>query len=218
MEKEKFQMASPAIVEADYSPEDKENICRDIFERLSAIDISEVTEKKQGLTYLPWAPAERILLTEFPDFTSHIYWFKHADDWHPCFRDETGYMVKVGLTIRGVHRAEMLPVWEGRPPKSIEQPSSMDINTAIKRCGVKAAARRGLGLNLYAGEDLPPDKVETASREQQRESITVEQIKLIEQQADAERIDKYLQTKSYMSLADLSFLEAQGIIHKLGGE
>ena len=39
-------------------------------------------------------------------------------------------------------------------------PNAFQINTSIQRCLVKAIALHGLGLYIYAGEDLPTTELE----------------------------------------------------------
>lgn len=136
----------------------------EIFENLASIDVSKHVEKKQispsvQLSYLSWVWAYMTLIKEYPESTVEIepYYFNdqngcvQCQDYHPC---PMGYMVKVKISVEGYERVEMLPVIDNKN-KSIENPTSMDINTAIQRCKVKCMAQFGLGLNLYAGEDLP---------------------------------------------------------------
>lgn len=96
---------------------------------------------------------------------------------HPYLKSHTGYFTVVGVIIKGIEKIEKLPVLDKRN-KSIEQPDSFDINTTTKRCWVKAMAQWGLGLYIYAGEDVP-DTVEKATppnvKPAQVETITDEQ-------------------------------------------
>lgn len=214
-----FEVATPEIkATIQYDFEEQVEKCREIFQRLSAVDISGEVQKKQGLTYLPWAAAERILMTEYPGFVRHIYWFNNGGRWYPYFSDETGYMVKVGLTIEGIHKAEMLPVWDGRPPKSTENPTSMDINTALKRCGVKAAALWGLGLNIFIGEDLiERTQINTSSPPQPPYTGAKKKLRMISKEQQ-EEIEYLLAEQGIASLTKFAELHEDwsGFTHALG--
>lgn len=126
-----------------------------IFENLSAVDVNEHTEKKNGLTYLSWAWAWAELLKRYPDSNYTVYenkdgWFYHTDG-------KTAW-VKTGVTVEGKEYIEMLPVMDFRNRSiPVEAVTSMDVNKAIQRSLTKAVARHGLGLYIYAGEDLPED-------------------------------------------------------------
>jgi hypothetical protein len=72
----------------------------------------------------------------------------------PFLRTELGYFVEVAVTVQGVTLSQIHPVLDQRN-QPIAEPSAFDINTSIQRCLVKAIALHGLGLYIYAGEDLP---------------------------------------------------------------
>lgn len=123
------------------------------FQTLNAINVNEKTEKKNGLTYLSWAWAWGEIKKAFPDATYTIYentdgWFYHTDG-KTCW-------VKTGVTVNGIEHIEYLPVMDFRNASiPYEKVTSFDVNKAIQRSLTKAAARHGLGLYIYAGEDLP---------------------------------------------------------------
>ena len=74
----------------------------------------------------------------------------------PYFASKAGVMVKVGVTANDIEHINYLPVMDFRNQAiSSEKVTMMDINKAIMRCTVKAIALHGLGLYIYAGEDLP---------------------------------------------------------------
>jgi len=73
----------------------------------------------------------------------------------PYMRTDTGYYVEVEVTIDEVSRSQVHPVLDHRN-KPVDKPNAFDINTSIQRCLAKAIALHGLGLHIYAGEDLPP--------------------------------------------------------------
>lgn len=121
------------------------------FEALSAIDVSEFTEKKGQFTYLSWADAVNVLLKHYPDATWEV---AHNHDGWPYFPCPAGAFVEVTLTINSVPRTQIHPVLDYRN-KPISEPDSFQVNTAIQRCLAKAISLHGLGLYIYRGEDLP---------------------------------------------------------------
>lgn len=128
------------------------------FEILNGIDVGGHTEKKNGLTYLSWAWAWAEVKKAYPDASYKIY--ENADGWF-YFTDGKTCWVKTGVTIEGLEHIEYLPVMDFKN-KSIpaDAVTSFDVNKAIQRSLTKACARHGLGLYIYAGEDLPePPKV-----------------------------------------------------------
>ena len=125
------------------------------FKQLNSINCNDKTEKKNGLTYLAWAYAWGEVKKLFPDSTYTIYenengWFYHTDG-NTCW-------VKTGVTINGIEHIEYLPVMDYKNRSiPVDQVTSFDVNKAIQRSLTKAVARHGLGLYIYAGEDLPED-------------------------------------------------------------
>lgn len=126
-----------------------------VFDMLSAVNCNEHIEKKNGLTYLPWAWAWHMVKKLFPNATFIIY--ENADGW-PYWTDGRYCWVKVGVIIEGIEHIEYLPIMDYKN-NSIpwEKVTSMDVNKSIQRALTKACARHGLGLYIYAGEDLPED-------------------------------------------------------------
>src|SRR6187431_768486 len=98
----------------------------------------------------------------------------------PYLKTDCGYFVEVEVTVEGVRLSQIHPVLDARN-KPIEMPSAFDINTSIMRCLVKAIALHGLGLYVYAGEDLPEGATNESQPEQPAaQMINAEQIKRIE--------------------------------------
>lgn len=128
-------------------------MAKNVFETLNKINVNDHTEKKNGLTYLSWAWAWAEVKKAFPESTYTIY--ENADGWN-YFTDGKTAWVKTGVTIEGLEHIEYLPVMDFKN-KSIpcDQLTSFDVNKAIQRSLTKAVARHGLGLYIYAGEDLP---------------------------------------------------------------
>ena len=115
------------------------------YERLSEINVSEHIEKKGNLSYLSWVWAIDTLLRNDPE----AEW----DFDEPLFYNDT-VMVRCWVTAFGKTRKMFLPVMDYRN-KAITNPDSFAINTAMMRCLVKCIALFGIGLYIYAGEDLP---------------------------------------------------------------
>jgi hypothetical protein len=148
-----------------------------VFETLNSIDVNAMCEQKSGKTYLSWAHAWSEVKKKYPDAQYEVEMF----DGFPYIYDElTGYMCFVNVTIDGLNHRMWLAVmdgannamkadrysykvkeWEnGRATgkfidKWVEPATMFDINKTIMRCLVKALAMHGLGLYIYAGEDMP---------------------------------------------------------------
>jgi hypothetical protein len=120
------------------------------FERLNRINVSEHLEKKGDFSYLSWPFAVAQLRLADPAAS----WEVRRFDGLPYLKTETGYFVEVAVTVQNVTLSQIHPVLDGRNHPLLE-PSAFDINTSIQRCLVKAIALHGLGLYVYAGEDLP---------------------------------------------------------------
>ncbi len=123
------------------------------FAKLNAINVNDKTEKKGKLTYLSWAWAWGEIKKLYPDATYTIY--ENKDGW--CYHtDGKTAWVKTGVTVNGIEYIEYLPVMDAYN-KSIplDKVTSFDVNKTIQRSLTKACARHGLGLYIYAGEDLP---------------------------------------------------------------
>ena len=126
---------------------------KSVFETLNAINCNEHTEKKNNLTYLSWAWAWQMVKANYPDSSYTVY--ENQQGWN-YFTDGKTAWVKTGVTIEGLEHIEYLPVMDYKNKSiALEQITSFDVNKAIQRSLTKACARHGLGLYIYAGEDLP---------------------------------------------------------------
>ena len=126
---------------------------KSVFEVLNSINVNEHTEKKNNLTYLSWAWAWAEVKKHYPDATYTIYENASGMNYHT---DGRTCWVKTGVTIDGLEHIEYLPVMDYKNASiPLERVTSFDVNKAIQRSLTKAAARHGLGLYIYAGEDLP---------------------------------------------------------------
>jgi hypothetical protein len=120
------------------------------FARMNAINVNEHIEKKGGFSYLSWPYAVAQLRLADATATWEVQRFHGL----PYLATETGVFVEVAVTVQGVRLSQIHPVLDSRN-RPLLAPSAFDINTSLQRCLVKAIALHGLGLYVYAGEDLP---------------------------------------------------------------
>lgn len=127
-----------------------ESFPRQVWENLSAINVNEKAEKKLGLTYLSWAWAWSVLMENYPESSYEFALEKYFQDG-TC---EVGVTVTVKDGENEISRYMWLPVLDHKN-KPIPNPNAFDINKNKMRCLVKCISMFGLGLYIYAGEDLP---------------------------------------------------------------
>lgn len=128
----------------------------DVFSTLNRINVNEHTEQKGNLTYLSWAWAWSKVKENYPE--AHYTIYENADGWN-YFTDGRTCWVKTGVTIEGLEHIEYLPVMDFKNrPVALDAVTSTDVNKSIQRSLTKACARHGLGLYIYAGEDLPEEE------------------------------------------------------------
>lgn len=120
------------------------------FARLYKIDVSEYIEKKDKFSYLSWPYAVKTLREHDESSAWEVIRF----DGLPYMATPLGYFVEVAVTSFGVTLSQVHPVLDNRN-RPIAQPTCFDINRSIQRALVKAIALHGLGLYIYAGEDIP---------------------------------------------------------------
>lgn len=120
---------------------------------LLKLNVNDHTERKNGLTYLSWAWAWAEALKADPAATFTVQMFGDS----PLCRIGKTALVFVTVTMFGKPMTCQLPVMDHRN-KAIPDPDAFSVNTAIMRCMTKALALHGVGLYIYAGEDLPPDE------------------------------------------------------------
>ena len=141
------------------------------FTTLNQINVQDKIEKKNGLSYLSWAYAWGELKKLHPTATYTVY--ENKDGWNYHTDGKTAW-VKTGVTVEGIEHIEYLPVMDYRN-KSIEldKITSFDVNKTIQRSLTKAVARHGLGLYVYAGEDLPENAEDVLSHVEVKEVINI---------------------------------------------
>jgi hypothetical protein len=131
---------------------------KSIFEELLSVDVARFVEKKGKFSYLSWSYAVSELRQRAPDATWTVCKFPLPDQdpviLAPYCITPAGCFVEVAVTVAGVTLSQVHPVIDERN-QTIKLPNAYEINKSIMRCLVKAIALHGLGLNIYAGEDLP---------------------------------------------------------------
>ena len=152
---------------------------KNIFETLSKIDVSKYVDKKKGkkpLSYLSWANAWGLVKKYYPQANYSIAEFpeyiRTQNGWVPTGRNvdyrqtDAGYEVEATVEIEGEHYSSKLFVMDNRYNAIRTNVSYFDINKTQQRALVKALAFAGLGLNIYAGEDLQDDQEKNNSVKQ----------------------------------------------------
>ena len=165
-----------------------------VFEKLNAINVNDKTEIKDNgktkLTYLSWAWAWAEVKKAYPDAQYEIKRFENNLPY--VYDEKTGYMVFTSVTIEGITHEMWLPVMDGNNKtmkstsyeyttkygtKTVDTASMFDINKTIMRCLTKNLGMFGLGLYIYAGEDLPETEQDKTKPEQHHiepEAVTYE--------------------------------------------
>jgi hypothetical protein len=121
---------------------------------LLKINVNGHTEKKGNLTYLSWAWAWAEVLKIDPAATWVVHTYGPQGSEQPCMWIGDTAMVHTSVTVKGLRRECMLPVMDHKN-NAVKQPDARKISDAIMRCMTKAIGMHGLGLYIYAGEDLP---------------------------------------------------------------
>jgi len=131
------------------------------FMKLYKTDVSKYVEKKGQFNYLSWANAVAELKKACPTARWGV---TKAEDGSPFFVTQCGYFVDVWVEVDGISLSQIHPVLDNRN-KSVEQPNAFQINTSLQRALAKCIALHGLGLYIFAGEDLPePDALNSEQR------------------------------------------------------
>ncbi|MFY4495460.1 DUF1071 domain-containing protein [Limosilactobacillus mucosae] len=179
---------------------------KSVFETLSAVDVSnhvEVISMRKGpaLKYVSWAwawnmvksiyPSANRVIEEFPEYRFNEKtgaWYATGQMLDYRITPE-GCEVKVTVTIEDETYSERLYVMDMRN-QPVAKPNIAQINKTQQRCLVKTLAMAGLGLNLYAGEDLPMADINEADKEQaeQRKEQVNQQRKMNALQAEYRRL------------------------------
>ena len=177
---------------------------KSVFERLSAINVNEHVEKKKDLSYLSWAWAWSEVKRACPDASYKI--------GETEYDESLGFMCHTNVTIEGETLEMWLPVMDGANKsmkkasytystrfgdKSVEAATTFDINKTMMRCLVKNLAMFGLGLYIFAGEDLPEDTSEPIVATKPAEPTLIELKKGTE---DWEKVVRYVAANKELGL------------------
>lgn len=200
---------------------------KNYFTELYSLNVNENVEKKEGLSYLSWSWAVAEILKKYPDMTYEILRFENNLPY--TYDEKTGYMVFTKVTLEGITREMWLPVMDSKNKamldheytyevnnwktgevveKTVAPATMFDINKTIMRCLTKNFAMFGLGLYIYAGEDLP--------EEEQNKKISEEQIKQIKKLVAEDKIEDmltYYKVKS-MKIEDMLYKDALEVIER----
>lgn len=185
------------------------------FEKLYGINVNDKTENKNGLTYLSWAWAWAEFKKNHPEATYNVKKFENGLPY--VYDEKTGYMVFTDVTVDGLTHEMWLPVMDGNNKAMKSAPyevqtryktvtvnaaTMFDINKTIMRCLTKNLAMFGLGLYIYAGEDLP----DTGEPPQAAPKIDEAELKMLRGYADELGVsaEEICQKYGVESLAELT--------------
>lgn len=190
-----------------------------VFETLNDINVNGHTEGRNGLTYLSWVWAVSEVMKKYPDMEYEVVKF----DGIPYVYDEkTGYMVYTKVTINGVTHEMWLPVMDSNNKamksepytyttkngeKTVEAATMFDINKTIMRCLCKNLAMFGLGLYIYAGEDLPEAEKEEAKKTSEKEAV--EELKALYDKAGGKNFDKWVEDCGGLNPANFPLMKTK---------
>jgi hypothetical protein len=168
-------------------------IKKSVFEALNSVNVNGHTEQKNNLTYLSWAWAWAEVKKLYPDTIYTIYERETEHGPVNYFTDGRTCWVKTGVTINGLEHIEELPVMDFKN-KAIpyEAVTSTDVNKTIQRSLTKACARHGLGLYIYAGEDLPEE--EKGEVKKTNEAEITEELKKLYKEAGGKDFNKWVES------------------------
>lgn len=198
-----FSSAGCEIVTQDFK--NCQGVRLSVFEKLSKVNVNDKIEYKNKMKYLSWADAWGETKKLYPNMTSKVY---ETESGMNYFTDGRTCFVKVGVTIEGLEHIEYYPVTDYRNVSiPLTKVTSFDVNTAIQRGLTKAIARHGLGLYIYAGEDLP---------EEIREIINDLYLEIEKYGPQSEKLKKgILEKYKVKSLNELTENQAKEAIDKL---
>lgn len=201
--------------------------------KIDVSDHTKVIKTKKGFDpkYVSWSWAWNYVKSHYPDTPTPKFekfpemvlktrlqeyntkfgkkYKKVVDSWEmtgravPYLTTTTGTMVTCTVQVDGNDYTESLYVMDNSN-NAVVDPDQAQINKTQKRCLVKALAMAGLGLNLYAGEDLPMSDM---SEQDKKKQEALEKAKRAKEKADQERNEKLNQ--EYRELIDKS-VEATG--------
>lgn len=186
------------------------------FIELNSINVNDHTEKKNNLTYLSWAWAWGEVKKRFPDATYKVY-----EDDNGCiyWTDGRTAWVKTGVTVNGIEHIEYLPIMDFKNRSiPLSDITSFDVNKSIQRSLTKAVARHGLGLYIYAGEDLPEDEQDSKPEVDEKTMnnyVSVISKLLAETNTDGAQMLDFVNKKFKTSAQAFKDLDAQQLVYTM---
>lgn len=203
------------------------------FNTLNSINVNDRTEEKNGLTYLSWAWAWTEVKKEYPDAKYEIKKFENNLPY--VYDENTGYMVFTEVTIEGITHEMWLPVMDGNNKamknesyeyttkygkKKVEAATMFDINKTIMRCLTKNLSMFGLGLYIYAGEDMPETEEEPVAKTETKKVVTATpgQVKVLEKVYTGDNLTKLLELNKIAKLEDMPIEKANELIKKISAK
>ena len=186
------------------------------FVELNSINVNDHTEKKNNLTYLSWAWAWGEVKKRFPDATYKVY-----EDDNGCiyWTDGRTAWVKTGVTVNGIEHIEYLPIMDFKNRSiPLSDITSFDVNKSIQRSLTKAVARHGLGLYIYAGEDLPEDEQDNKPEVDEKTMnnyVAVISKLLAETNTDGAQMLDFVNKKFKTSAQAFKDLDAQQLVYTM---
>lgn len=210
-----------------------------VFETLNNVNVNGHIEQKNKLTYLSWAWAWAEVMKVYPEAVYEIW--KDEQNRPYLYDENLGYMVFTSVTLRGQTREMWLPVMDGAnqamkttpytykvkkysggrwtgeyEDRTVQAATMMDINKTIMRCLVKNLAMFGLGLYIYAGEDLPEEeKIELDKKEAEKSLKMMRKTIVSECERLNAPLESWLQHYGAATVDDLNAEQAVKILNTL---
>mgnify|MGYP005826702479 CR=1 FL=1 len=154
--------------------ERRRSVYKEVWGKLSKVDVSDHIETKMNLSYLSWAWAWGTLMEHYPEAE---YYFSEEK-----FFPDGSCQVECIVDIRGCERKMWLPVMDHRN-NAISNPSARQISDARMRCLVKVLAIFGLGHYIYAGEDTPQETTQLKDPPKKKAKKTNGKVKVSDEES-----------------------------------
>lgn len=230
--------------------EKKDDSKKTMFENLFALDVNSKVEDKNGLKYLSWAWAWAELKKQYPSAYYSIERFGEGNVPY-LYDEDLGYMVFTRVNIDGEEHEMWLPVMDGankamlnheytyevkrkewdntsrryvytKETKTVAKATMFDINKTLMRCLVKNLAMFGLGLYIYANEDLPEEQKDTEEAKATKKATKTEvklatpnQVATIKKYYTGDNLTKLLKANEIEKVEDMPYEKATDLIGKI---
>lgn len=195
----------------------------ELFNKLNSINVNVYTQEKQGLTYLNWGSAFRILEQHVDSLEYRVL----EDNGMPFWDTPLGIFVKTEMTVNGETKSMVLPVLDFKNNPMYSTPgkvvrfgkeqdravaTAFDVNSSIMRCFVKNIAMFGLGLYIYEGFKAPETSQEVSAKVV--DSKTLEQEKKKQLWADFNKVlkSKGIVVDDFLSHFNIDKKDKEGLL------